>query len=143
MSGKRQCRLEFCTFQRAACQLHPRKRLERNRSPTVAPINRRDVVAVRRPDHPASHLLSWTGIERIVFPFTVVRSVAILTGHPQSSGEDAHRAHEFIYGNSFEHLHILEDVLCHLWTLGEGGKSSHKKAQKDLLCPLCLGVAIG
>jgi hypothetical protein len=56
--------------------------------------------------------------------------MAILARHSQGCRKDTHRAHEFVCGDAFEDLHILEDFFGKLRFLREGGRFSHKKGQE-------------
>ena len=61
-------------------------------------------------DHPSSYQLS-----RIVggpIDFLGARAgMALGAVKTQSGAHDAHRSHEVVYGNSFEHLNIFEDLI--------------------------------
>ena len=68
-------------------------------------------------NHPAGHLLLWSfiGISGVVPGAGLAMAVGAVPG--QRGGNESHRVHEFVDGDSPEHLDILEDVFCHrrLW----------------------------
>ncbi len=76
------------------------------------------------------------GISR---PVVVGRfDVAIGAVQAEGGGKEAHRAHEFVHGNSFEHLDILEDLLRHGrffgWGLADGRTLSACGCKAEQAC---------
>jgi hypothetical protein len=64
--------------------------------------------------HPAGGLFSRG---RIVLPFRVGAScprMAVPAAHIQGSRKETHRPHEFVDGQTFQHLDVFEDVIRHL-----------------------------
>jgi hypothetical protein len=47
--------------------------------------------------------------------------MAVRAIHIQGGGEETHRAHEFVHGNSAKDLNIFEDVFRHLLLLAHRG----------------------
>src|SRR5262245_64647500 len=68
---------------------------------------------VHHQHHGSSRALARNIVREAIPVLQTFRNVAIHTIQPQRCSEESHRIHELIDGNSFEDLHILEDLFGH------------------------------
>jgi hypothetical protein len=78
-------------------------------------------------NHSAGSLL-YRGIVRVLFPIAKnFAAVAIRAVVAQGRGKESHRFHELVDRNTFEHLDVLEDILCQEWFLLRSGLAARRQ----------------
>ncbi len=81
----------------------------------------RPIDQVLHQNHPARCLFK-RSVVGIPIPIAgTFRDMAVRAVHAQRSGEETHRAHEFVHGNSPEHLNVFEGFFRHLRLLIRAG----------------------